>query len=300
MSKTIPSIETPDSSLSGILGETQKLRDVVENSFSRWIADNAAPLIGKRRGTSPEFVAGKMLRTRLACRLLATNPSEELLHTVHNCCLATELVHAASLYHDDVIDGASLRRGAPTMWRRTGANGSVLIGDLLLCGALSFIGRLQDSSRLTEFVAAVHETCAAEIEQELVHRGSTLTTDQCLAIARGKTGPLFGFVASSCDDGRPGLREALREAGYAIGTAYQLADDLADEEGNEQAIGKSLGTDRLRRKYTLAHGADHAGARVSAHIQDLCGEALRHVEQWPEIRAGLRRFVDADLRFSAR
>ncbi|MCK4274985.1 MAG: polyprenyl synthetase family protein, partial [Phycisphaerae bacterium] len=82
------------------------------------------------------LAGGKMLRTRLAARLLAEQPAVGDMASLQKACAAMELVHAASLCHDDVLDNALIRRGQPALWRAQGARGAILIGDMLLCEAV--------------------------------------------------------------------------------------------------------------------------------------------------------------------
>ena len=85
------------------------------------------------------LVSGKMLRSRLADRLVPACSGRPSDLCVARLAAAVELVHSASLCHDDVIDNAVLRRAAPTLWRRTSESGAVLIGDMLLCEAIDLL-----------------------------------------------------------------------------------------------------------------------------------------------------------------
>ncbi len=118
-----------------------------------------------------------------------------------------------------------------------------------------------------------------------------------LHLARGKTGPLFAFVGYVSGGEDEGLCEGLEEAGYRIGTAYQLGDDLVDVAGDERAARKTLGTDRMRRKFTLAQSSAGDGARaVRDRVRELCSGALGCVGAWPAVRLGLGRFLELDLK----
>jgi heptaprenyl diphosphate synthase len=233
---------------------------------------------------------GKMLRTRLASALLGQN-ERSWPDGVDAACAAIELIHSASLFHDDVVDGATLRRGQPTLWSKSSQNSAILFGDILLCEALRLLTDSAARALLVPFLDKVREVCLAEAEQELELRGEQCDEATCVRIARGKTGPLFAFVAQACAGKDQALADALEEAGYRIGTAYQLADDLLDEIGSEPKTGKTLGTDRLRRKYTLAQGEGMA-ERVTLHIQDLCDSAVRLLMRWPKPHAGLLQYLE--------
>lgn len=235
--------------------------------------------------------AGKMLRTRLAERLLGGAALRAEERTVAHVCAATELLHSASLCHDDVIDGGLIRRGAAALWRVTGPSAAVLIGDMLLCEAVMLVQQVGGGRYVGRFVAAMHEVCRSEVEQELRCRGQELDEATCLRLARGKTGPLFGFVCHACGGNDAPLSAALEEAGRRLGTAYQVADDLIDVVSAESAAGKTLGTDRQRNKFTLAALWPGDADRVGRRVTELIGAALACVDAWPEVRESLSGFV---------
>lgn len=241
------------------------------------------------------LLPGKMLRTHFgaALSLACGHPAgaDVLLKT----CAAVELVHTGSLCHDDVIDQALIRRSCPTLWRAAGASTAVLIGDWLLCCSLELVTQAADGLYAGAFLKMVREVCATEITQELVHRGHRLDEATCLQLARGKTGPLFGFVGHVCGGGDAILAAAMQEAGYRIGTAYQLMDDLLDCQGAEPTAGKTLGTDALRHKDTMAQHGPTAATITTDHIQRLCSSALDLLAAWPAARAALAEYLREHL-----
>ena len=258
------------------------------------LADGVAHCIGDGADLA-QLMPGKMLRTRLASRLAAQGLPDLGPSALARVCAATELVHTASLCHDDVVDNTLIRRALPTLWRATTPSGAVLIGDLLLCEATGLLLQTAGGRYVKSFVAKVREMCAAEAEQEIRWRGRCPDESTCLRLARQKTGPLFAFVARACagDDGR--LAAALEEAGYCLGAAYQLADDLIDVLGREDVAGKTLGTDRERGKFTLAHASEDGPDVVRRHVSALCNAALEGLDSWPQARGALRRFFVSDL-----
>jgi len=254
-------------------------------------AANLLDQVGDVAGLLP----GKMLRTRLVGRLVTfTNPevSEE---TLRHACAATEMVHTASLCHDDVIDHGAIRRGLPTLWQVTSPAGAVLVGDLLLCEAMKLLMEADGGRYLSDFVQKVLEVIEAETEQELLWRGRSVDDETCLRLARGKTGPLFAFVAGLCADEDKTLAAALEEVGYRIGTAYQLADDVLDLVGTEEAAGKSLGTDRARGKFTLPRAGEDGCGGARRLIGQLCRSATEHLAAYPYVRCGIEAFLSCDL-----
>lgn len=257
-------------------------------------AANVTPVIDGKTVVVP-LSRGKMLRTRFAVRVMGRETGMVARRGLASACAAIELAHTASLCHDDVIDNAFVRRNQPALWRSTSASGAVLIGDLLLCEAMELLLETEGGRFTRAFISKVKEVCTAEVEQELVLRGKELDERTCVRLARQKTGPLFAFVGMVCGGRDARLSAALEEAGYAIGTAYQLTDDLVDCVGEEEITGKTLGTDALRRKFTLAHFDGDRRGRVREHVGRLCRDALQGLRPWPEIAGGLECFVASEL-----
>ena len=241
------------------------------------------------------LMPGKMLRTRFAARLSECTVSRVSRTALQAACAATELVHTASLCHDDVVDNALLRRARPAMWRTTGPSGAVLVGDLLLCSAMELLVHTESGRFLPAFIAKVREVVEAEAEQELLPLSTDADEATCLRLARAKTGPLFAFVASMCGGDDQALAGALEEAGYCIGTAYQLADDMLDLVGSEVKTGKTLGTDRGRGKCTLPQVGRNGLLTARDQAGVLCRAALDALSAYPHARDALTQFFLTDL-----
>lgn len=241
------------------------------------------------------LLPGKMLRTSFASRLLECDGLSSELEHVASACAATELVHTASLCHDDVIDNGLIRRGMPTLWRTTTPSCSVLVGDILLSEGLYLLLQTFESRSVRHFVSKVREVCTTEIEQEIIWRGRQIDESVCMRIARGKTGPLFGFVGYVVGGGNVRLSSALEEAGYRIGTAYQLYDDILDIAGNEFISGKTLKSDVRRGKITLPQLTDVPLSMTHTKISELCLSALECVQEWPYVQKGIETFFERDI-----
>lgn len=236
---------------------------------------------------------GRMLRSRLAFRV---GPASGIpVKTLTHAAAAVELIHSASLLHDDVIDGGYLRRGAPAFWVERGIPGAILLGDLMLFKALSLLAEVGDARLVPEVVELTGEVCEAESEQELVLRGRISDWDTCVRIARRKTGALFAFIGYTCGGKDDALCAALREAGYAVGTAYQLADDILDVNGDPESAGKTLGSDRAREKLTAASASAGPMDRV-AYVESLCDSARDHLAPWPAMQEAWDEYVSLDMR----
>ena len=134
-----------------------------------------------------------MLRTRLGMALSYSDSGlrDELVKS----CAATELIHSATLFHDDVIDGASLRRRNPTLWREVGPTGAILMGDLFFSSALEVVIDCGDIGRVASFVKKVREVCATEMTHELVFREKEIDMETCLKGGTRKNRP---FIRLCC------------------------------------------------------------------------------------------------------
>jgi len=267
-------------------GLLRKVSDCVKSRVEKVVASVALPEV------ATALIPGKMLRPRFGARLLDGALDPGRMETLAQLFAAVEIAHTASLCHDDVIDKAGLRRGAPSFWRSAGVAGAILVGDLLLCEAMRLILENAGGRYVEPFVSKISETCAAEAEQEIALRGEPLDRETCLRLARSKTGPFFAFVGlvSGADDAD--LCSALEDAGYRVGAAYQLADDLLDAHGDEEALGKTLGTDEGRGKFTLARFSPELALE---DICSLCRGALECVQGWPKVRARISNFLSCDM-----
>lgn len=242
------------------------------------------------------LTSGKLLRSRLVARLA----QQELPGFEHDvavaACAATELAHSASLCHDDIIDEADRRRGLPTMWRRLGTPGAILVGDLLLVESFGAIAEAAIGDAARDFSETLVWVCKAEMDQELAHRGHEGDADRWQDVCEGKTGALFAFPARWACPRDARLASALALAALRVGTAYQVFDDLVDELGDEAAVGKTLGCDARRGKHTIPAAGDERRRVAEATIERLLDEAIEAVRPWPAARVALETFIREDLR----
>ncbi len=165
-----------------------------------------------------------------------------------------EMVHLATLVHDDVMDAAAVRRRRPTLAAQRGPATSVLVGDCLFAHALVLAAGFPTPEICRAVAAATKIVCTGETIQTERPGGLETRREEYFRILRMKTGELF---ALSCElgarlAGAPADEPAaLRTYGMALGTAYQIYDDCVDLFGSESQAGKSLGTDLLAGKLTL-------------------------------------------------
>lgn len=236
---------------------------------------------------------GKLLRARLLFRVGCGVGVDE--RTLVQAAASVELVHAASLVHDDVIDGSVIRRHAPAFWVENGAAGAILVGDLLFCEAMRLLEHVDHQGLMPLLIRFTSQMCDAEAEQSLLLRGTTPTRENCIRLARRKTGSLFAFAARVAGGRDESLCAALEEAGFVLGTAYQLADDVLDAFGDDTASDKSLGLDAKQRKVTAATAWEGDQAALLAYIDRLCARSHDLLAAWPAAQATWADYMTLDI-----
>lgn len=173
-----------------------------------------------------------------------------------SCCYAaaSEMLHNATLMHDDVVDGSSLRRGAPTLSAVLGPSAAVLIGDFWLSKAVKLIVGVPDNRKVIRmFTKTLMDLSEGEMLQLQKSSDASTTEEDYLKIIYCKTASLFesacisGAVSSGASDERV---EAVRSYAVALGCAFQIKDDILDYVGDE-GLGKPLGADLREGKITL-------------------------------------------------
>jgi octaprenyl-diphosphate synthase len=238
-------------------------------------------LVRQTREFDPEIVpyaehalnsGGKQLRPTLVA--LAAHCFGEPTGDHVKAAVIIEMIHLASLVHDDVMDEASIRRGSPTLAAKWGNEIAVLFGDCLLAQAL----KLASSHPTMEFCRAVSQAtntvCSGEILQTRQRRQFAVARKDYFRVIEMKTGELFNLscgLAALLSQAPEAQGAALREFGAAAGTAYQIYDDCVDLFGSEADAGKSLGTDLIKGKLTwpVLLAWERAGAADRAALEEM-------------------------------
>lgn len=195
---------------------------------------------------------GKRLRPALL--LLTAQACGGVRPAHHVLAAVVEMIHTATLVHDDVLDGASVRRHAATVNARWGNHTSILLGDYLFTHAFHLSSTLGDATVCRLIGEATNRLCEGELHQVSKQGDLTLTEAEYFDIIDAKTAEL---TACSCRlgalaaDASTELVERLTLYGRNLGLAFQIADDLLDLAGEEHKVGKSLGTDAEQQKLTL-------------------------------------------------
>lgn len=195
---------------------------------------------------------GKRLRPALA--LLAGGATGNISSSHLDLAVVIELIHAATLVHDDIMDGADLRRGQPTVNAKWGSALTVLLGDALFAHALKLSTSFSNNEVSRRIADAALDVCTGEIIQTQRRFDLTLPVMEYHRIIEMKTAALFSSAAelgAFLNDATPEVISAMKVFGQKLGNAYQVYDDCLDIAGNEEEVGKSLGTDLQKGKLTL-------------------------------------------------
>ena len=195
---------------------------------------------------------GKMLRPALV--LLAGKTCGRITQTHIKIAAIVELIHVATLLHDDVIDEASYRRNAPTVNTLWGNESAVLLGDFLLSKVFVMCARLE-SSQITQMLSdTAVRICRGELLHNTQRQNWQLSEPEYFGIVKDKTASLFRsccYLGGLSAAGSESRLRALSEYGLNLGMAFQITDDLLDIIGDESREGKTLGTDFAKCKPTL-------------------------------------------------
>ncbi|HUU85447.1 MAG TPA: polyprenyl synthetase family protein [Phycisphaerae bacterium] len=212
---------------------------------------------------------GKMLRPTL---LLLTAKACGSIRDEHITLAAVlEIVHVATLVHDDVLDEADVRRKRATINAGDGNETAVLLGDYLISHAFHLCSGLNDQFASRLIGSTTNTVCEGELMQ-IHHRADAgLSESLYLDIIRRKTAALTG---ACCELGAryagasPGEAEAWRQFGLNVGVAFQIVDDVLDYTGTQQKVGKTLGRDLELGEPTLPtiHAMRHAAPAVRAEL----------------------------------
>src|SRR5437762_5908582 len=184
---------------------------------------------------------GKRLRPLLA--LLAGGATGEITSGHVDLAVIVELIHVATLVHDDIMDEAERRRAQPTVNARWGNSLSVLLGDCLFAQALNLSTNFDNTEVCRTIARAAREVCSGEIIQTQRRFDLHLGIDDYLRVIEMKTGSLFAVAAelgALLSQAEPATQETLKLFGQKIGTAYQIYDDCIDIAGTERLSGKTL------------------------------------------------------------
>ncbi|GAA5532137.1 hypothetical protein Dalu01_00515 [Deinococcus aluminii] len=238
-----------------------RLREVLRSKveFIELIGEDLVAAGGKRARPTVTF---------LAAQALGLGTQDPRWPAVTDLAACVELLHSASLLHDDLIDDADTRRGQQAAFRRFGNVVSVMSGDFMLSRLLTLLAGMPQGAALTRaFGETASLICEGEVLQFQVAAYAEYSLQPYLAVIHGKTAALLELAASAPAlllDAPETQREALVTFGREYGLAFQMQDDLLDLAGDEAALGKPVGGDLREGKATLpvlyllegSHGAE--------------------------------------------
>jgi len=232
--------------------------------------------------------SGKHLRPTLVA--LTANTIGKISDAHVTAAVIIEMVHLATLVHDDVMDEAEIRRGRLTLAANWGNEIAVLFGDCLFAQALKLAASFPTPEVCRAVAMATNTVCTGEILQTQHRRNFPISRREYFRIIEMKTAELFTLscdLAALLGGALPEQRAALREFGAAFGTAYQVYDDCVDLFGSEADAGKSLGTDLAKGKLTwpVLLAWERANASDRALLENL-------IENWqPQNFSGVNELL---------
>jgi octaprenyl-diphosphate synthase len=229
------------------------LRDDMQ-AVDRVLRESLSSDVALIRRVSEYIIGGGGKRLRPALLLLAARACGYGGAHRHTLAAVIEMIHTATLLHDDVVDESSLRRGHATANALFGNAASVLVGDFLYSRAFQLIVSVDSMRALHILSDATNVIAEGEVLQLLNSGNPEVAESAYLDVIRRKTAKLFeaaaqlGAVLGRAD---PAVEDALARYGMHLGTAFQLIDDVLDYSGEHDAIGKNLGDDLAEGKPTL-------------------------------------------------
>ncbi len=252
-----------------------------------------------RRVLEP-ILAARGKRLRPALLLLAARQNHYDVRRLIPAAAAVELLHTATLVHDDMIDRAATRRGVPTINHMLSDRVSVLVGDYLFAKSADLAARTE-SLEVMEIFAGVLMTIADGQLQEMFSSATPelLREDYYRRIAC-KTASLFQAstsIGATLGQADPATAEAMRQYGFSFGMAFQILDDILDFVGNEEDLGKPVGSDLRQGTLTLPaifllelvteNNPLHSVLEGNGHCEDDIRRAIEMVRTSPALELSL-------------
>lgn len=244
---------------------------------------------------------GKMLRP--AFLLLAASFGAPDAAKVRRLGAAIEMLHMATLVHDDIIDEAAVRRGIQTLHSRSGSRAAVLIGDWLFAASFSLVSEIADMENARGIARMVSRICSSEIRQSAERFSVNPSVRRYLRTIAGKTALLFSlsFALGARESGAPPeVCQTLRRLGYSLGMGFQIIDDILDFEGSVAETGKPAGSDLAQGIFTLpvvlglraGDGSLAAELANTPYTQEALGRIVRSIGERGGLE-GARRYARA-------
>lgn len=195
---------------------------------------------------------GKRLRP-IMCLLSARACGVENMQHAQHLAAIIEMLHTATLVHDDVVDESGLRRGRPTANSTWNNQTAVLVGDFLIARAFDLLVNLENMTLLKDFSAGTCEIAEGEVLQLQSQHQPDTTEETYLKIIHGKTSRLFELATEggAILANKVQYREPLRQFAGHFGNTFQIIDDILDYSSDSETLGKNVGDDLMEGKPTL-------------------------------------------------
>lgn len=196
---------------------------------------------------------GKMLRPAITIFASKFHPLQDL-SKVTSMATAVELLHLASLVHDDTVDHSETRRGRITVSDRWGKDIALLVGDYLFATSATVMCETENLTAMSIFSQTIKEVAHGELSENLAAYDWHQTREQYFERISHKTASLFATAAEGgalISEAPNEIVASLRTYGMNLGLAFQIVDDILDFEGDEKVIGKPIGNDLLQGVLTL-------------------------------------------------
>lgn len=233
---------------------------------------------------------GKRFRPALAILASKFHPADP--DKVITLAVATELTHAATLIHDDLIDKSPVRRGNPTISSRWSGTATVLAGDFLLARAADIAASIDDLRVMKIFARTLMVICEGEIRQDFAGANWPPNRDEYYRHIQSKTASLFAAATEGgaiLSGGSEQEIAAMRSYGMNLGMAFQVADDILDFTADQTHLGKPVGSDLRQGTFTLPVfyfiEQNGQGMQAAALIRTNVDELIRAIRQSPAIDA---------------
>jgi geranylgeranyl pyrophosphate synthase len=220
---------------------------------------------------------GKRLRPKLVQLTAAIGPRNEPLRAAA-LAAAVELLHNATLIHDDYVDESTHRRGRPTVAAAEGPERAIAVGDYYFAKATRLIAEIGNRDVTSTIAEALEAICASQIDDVALRGTYPGDHDSYMRVVRGKTAALFAAACASgalLSDASPEIVEALRRYGDLLGIAFQMADDLVDFSPSS---GKPVGLDIRQRVVSLPLIYAAEDRTVGPEVRRLLAGALGDAE----------------------
>lgn len=264
-----------------IAGDMEKLREYLATEFQ-----SSEPYVHELLEHLSQF-RGKQIRP--ACVFLAGRCFGEIRTDHVRCAAVVELIHTATLVHDDLLDQADVRRRVETIHTRYGDRASILLGDIIYARGFVISTEVEGAARL--LAECTREICIGEIMQVGNAGNLELTLQQYEEIIHRKTAILYGLsckLGAMLSGASPEQADALERYGNWMGEAFQIIDDSLDLVGDPELVGKSLGTDLGNGKLTLPvlmlrEALDQSGRDHLLQLLKACHESEDAGEERQEI-----------------